>query len=147
VSLNVCPPTTAYHRSATGVARPGLPEGQGVLSITRAVDGAAALLTDNEVPHLWVLSIFPDTGDTRLTVDGYFVFQHLDVKVTKFSLVPQKSMQIIRKFNQKPEPRSRIRVEPNYNPPYAYFWGFCWGNFALATRRVFSFVEQSGPPV
>jgi hypothetical protein len=50
-----------------------------IITIARPVDGAAAILTDDEVPHLGILSVFPDTGDTCPAMGGFVVFGHLEV--------------------------------------------------------------------
>ena len=66
-----------------------------ILTITGPVDGAAAALTDDEVPHLGILSVFPDTGDTCPAMDGFVVFGHLEV--TEIPLYSTNSNAKIRK--------------------------------------------------
>jgi hypothetical protein len=62
-----------------------------VTTVTGTVDGATAVLTDDEVSHLGILSVFPDTGDTCPAMNGFVVFGH--VEVTKIPLYSTKAMQ------------------------------------------------------
>jgi hypothetical protein len=58
--------------------------GQIFASIAGLVDGMTVLLTDNEVLYLGILSVLPNAGDTHTTMDGFFVFGHLEVEETHF---------------------------------------------------------------
>jgi hypothetical protein len=46
-----------------------------VVAAARAVNSTAAVLADDEVPDLGIRSVFPDTWDTRPTMDGLVIFK------------------------------------------------------------------------